>query len=269
MQESFPTDISIFTTIFSLCAILQPLHGFNNKSLKSILDIKPGQNSPYCLHNTICTMECLNQGNHQQGFHPEWEMNVRQERDGLTIELPRFRWRAKMQVWHMCDLSSSHDLLILLMRYICWKCRNLEISWMRDERSSSSHLRSFSDSIILLSFALSMDFSSVSYRPLSPISNKYAQKCSHATLQYPFPNLFVVFYLFCGRWHLCQHSTLLPHLVGTFTTYHITILSTEGGTERLFDKRSPFCLALEFVPAGLQACMLERLCFPKNTVALV
>ena len=30
--------------------------------------------------------------------------------DALTIELPRLKWRAKVQVRHMCDLSSCHDM---------------------------------------------------------------------------------------------------------------------------------------------------------------
>ena len=71
----------------------------------------------------------------------EWEMNVRQTLssekrflsprqgskpqpsddrwDAPTIELPRLRWWAKVQVQHMCDLRGSHYLLIRWsMRYI-------------------------------------------------------------------------------------------------------------------------------------------------------
>ena len=32
--------------------------------------------------------------------------------DTLTIELPRLRWRAKVQIRHMCDPTGSHDMLI-------------------------------------------------------------------------------------------------------------------------------------------------------------
>ena len=35
------------------------------------------------------------------------------------------------------DVSGSHDVLMLLMRYICWKCGTLEISCLIDERLSS------------------------------------------------------------------------------------------------------------------------------------
>ena len=64
--------------------------------------------------------------------------------DVVTIELPRLRKWAKEQVRHICDLSGSHYMLmliILLMRYICKKCRSWEISWMMDERSSNFYLR--------------------------------------------------------------------------------------------------------------------------------
>ena len=36
-----------------------------------------------------------------------------------TIELPRLRWWAKVQVRHMCGLSGSHDTLtVTLMQYM-------------------------------------------------------------------------------------------------------------------------------------------------------
>ena len=41
--------------------------------------------------------------------------------DALTIELPTLIWWAKVQVWHMCDLSGSHYMLMMWsMRYIFW-----------------------------------------------------------------------------------------------------------------------------------------------------
>ena len=62
--------------------------------------------------------------------------------DALIIEVSRPRWWTKMQVQHMCDLSGSHWMLIvLLMGYIFSKCGSLEISSMIDERSSSSMFR--------------------------------------------------------------------------------------------------------------------------------
>ena len=51
--------------------------------------------------------------------------------DALTIELSILRWQTNMQVRDMCDLSGSHNMLImLLIRYIFWKYGSLEISWI-------------------------------------------------------------------------------------------------------------------------------------------
>ena len=69
----------------------------------------------------------------------QWQMNVREALssakresnpqpdnrwDVLTIELPRLRWWAKVEVRHVCGLSGRHYMLLimLLMRYIFWKC---------------------------------------------------------------------------------------------------------------------------------------------------
>ena len=39
----------------------------------------------------------------------------------------------KVRARHMFDLNCSHDMLImLLVRYICWKCGGLEMPWMND-----------------------------------------------------------------------------------------------------------------------------------------
>ena len=101
------------------------------------------------LNPVVCDMYVGNVGTWR---YLEWQMNVRQALssekwflsprqrsnprpsddrwDALTIELPRLRWRAKVQVRHMCDLSSSHDMLImLLMRYIFLEM-GINISWM-------------------------------------------------------------------------------------------------------------------------------------------
>ena len=46
--------------------------------------------------------------------------------DAPTIELWRLRWWTEVQVWHMCDLSRSHYMLIMIMmRYIfeLWELR--------------------------------------------------------------------------------------------------------------------------------------------------
>ena len=42
----------------------------------------------------------------------------------LTIELPRLRWLVKVQVCYMCDLSGSHDMLIMILTYFVKCCRN-------------------------------------------------------------------------------------------------------------------------------------------------
>ena len=60
--------------------------------------------------------------------------------DALTIELPRLRWWALMQVYVLPKWKPLH-VNNVTMRYIFWKCRSLEIPWMRDERSLSSVLR--------------------------------------------------------------------------------------------------------------------------------
>ena len=41
--------------------------------------------------------------------------------DALTIDLPRLRWWAKVQVWHVCGLSRSHCMLKL------WWNKNINI----------------------------------------------------------------------------------------------------------------------------------------------
>ena len=73
-------------------------------------------------------------GSNPQHSYDQW--------DAQTIELPRLRWWANVEVRHTCDLSGSHNMLIILLMWcIFWKCGSLEISWMIDKRSSSSILR--------------------------------------------------------------------------------------------------------------------------------
>ena len=50
--------------------------------------------------------------------------------DGLTIELPRLRWRAKVPVRPVCDLNGSHDMLI--------------IAWVDHEHTKDGNLLCFS-----------------------------------------------------------------------------------------------------------------------------
>ena len=55
----------------------------------------------------VCQKRFLNarRGLNPQPYDDWW--------DALTIKLSTLRWRAKVQVWHMCDLSGSHDRLML------------------------------------------------------------------------------------------------------------------------------------------------------------
>ena len=45
----------------------------------------------------------------------------------LTIELPRLRWLVKVHVWHMYDLSGSHDILIMILSYFVKCYRNTSL----------------------------------------------------------------------------------------------------------------------------------------------
>ena len=55
----------------------------------------------------------------------------------VTIELPRLRWWVKVQVRHMCDLSESHYMLMILMKFVLklWELGDIS-RWEMNDRQA-------------------------------------------------------------------------------------------------------------------------------------
>ena len=91
------------------------LKGYFNTCIEWMMDERL---SSSCRRKTVLSPK---RGSNPQSPDDRW--------DAPTIELPKLRRRAKVQVRNVRDLRGSHDILI---RHICWKRGSLELSLMND-----------------------------------------------------------------------------------------------------------------------------------------